>query len=341
MRMPVQRKIANTLVFTSAVVTALLAFSVGAPFASAARDHASTTRQSQSITQVGPVDFIFHVPPSDPCCAAVYNGERTAARTFDVNVHLLTPSNYDIPEYVSLVKEALASHPAGVIVSDAYPAAQPYIKQISESGVPVILMNSGWDEVQATGALSYVGQDELLAGQEAGQEMARQGVRYALCLIHAPGLTVLEQRCSGFSQALAAAGGKAVVVNFDGSDPTSAQGAIEGALKSHKGVQGVLALGAEGFDPLIPALKAVGLFGKVKIASFDANPPQLAALKAGQLDFVDDQQLYLEGYLPVEFMALYLRDDVTPVQDVLTGPRLLFKSDVTPSLLRLAAQAIS
>ena len=64
-------------------------------------------------------------------------------------------------------------------------------------------MNIGVDQLAAVGGLTYVGQDETLAGQEAGTAMASAGVKHGLCIIHEEQNVALTNRCDGFSKQLA------------------------------------------------------------------------------------------------------------------------------------------
>jgi hypothetical protein len=49
----------------------------------------------------------------------------------------------------------------------------------------------------------------------------------------------------------------------------------------------------------------------------------LAAVADGDASFAIDQQPFLQGYLPVQYLALLKKRGVVPVSNVSTGPRLI------------------
>ena len=55
----------------------------------------------------------------------------------------------------------------------------------------------------------------------------------------------------------------------------------------------------------------------------------MKAIKAGEIQFAVDQQQYLQGYLPVEFLYLYKKNlnTVGGGQPVLTGPGFVTKDN--------------
>ena len=53
----------------------------------------------------------------------------------------------------------------------------------------------------------------------------------------------------------------------------------------------------------------------------------LNAVADGSAIFAIDQQPFLQGYLPVQYLALLIRHGVVPVSNVSTGPRLVTADD--------------
>ena len=67
----------------------------------------------------------------------------------------------------------------------------------------------------------------------------------------------------------------------------------------------------------------------VTLATFDLSPEVLDAVSAGPIAFAVDQQPYLQGYLPVVFLELAVRNrnEVGAGQMVATGPSLVTKDN--------------
>jgi simple sugar transport system substrate-binding protein len=274
------------------------------------------------------VDMVTHGQAFDPFWALVQKGARAAANDFNVNLVYHSPSTTDPQAEASLINQAAARHPKGLVVTipDAAVLSGP-VKQATSAGIPVIVMNVGVSVYQNVGALTFVGQDENAAGQEAGREMADAGVTKALCVIHEEQNQALVDRCAGFAKALAARGGSVTVLHVNGAQLNSAANAIEAALKKDPAINGVLATGIIGFNAAGGALQSLGKFGTIKLGTFDVSAQDLNAVINGQALFVIDQQPFLEGYMAVQLSAFEARYAQHPFGPVFTGPSLITKAN--------------
>jgi simple sugar transport system substrate-binding protein len=88
--------------------------------------------------------------------------------------------------------------------------------------------------------------------------------------------------------------------------------------------------------PAVEAAKALS-DRTVRVASFDVTDSMLNAVADGAASFVIDQQPFLQGYLPVQYLAVLAREGVVPVSNVSTGPRLIEESDAKKRLGRPVA----
>ena len=275
------------------------------------------------------VIMVTHGQSFDPFWALVQKGAQTAATDFNVNLVYRSPATTNPQEQASLITQAAAQHPKGLIVTipDAAVLSSP-VRQAASAGVPVIVMNVGAAVYQNVGGLTFVGQDELAAGAEAAREMADAGVHKALCVIHEEQNIALVQRCAGFARALAARGGSVQILHVNGAQLNDAATAIENTLKANPAIGGVLATGILGFDAAGGALQALGKFGTIKLGTFDVSTQDLNAVSNGQASFVIDQQPFLEGYNAVQTMAFEVRYGQHPFGPIFTGPSLVTKANV-------------
>lgn len=265
---------------------------------------------------------VSHGQASDPFWSVVQKGVAQAAEDMGVSVEYQAPTTFDMVAMAQLIDAAVATAPDGLVVSvpDAE-ALGPSIEAAVAAGIPVITMNSGSDVAKELGALTHVGQTEYEAGFGGGERMAAAGVTKALCVNQEVGNAGLDARCQGFTDAMTAAGGTVEVLGVDLADPTGAQQKIEAALTAAPDVNGVLTLGPTGSAPALAAMEALGLGGKVQLATFDLSPEVLQALKDGKMLFAIDQQQYIQGYLPIVLLTLNARNLNTIANEVLmTGP---------------------
>jgi simple sugar transport system substrate-binding protein len=286
------------------------------------------------------VAMVTHGQGFDPFWALVRKGAEQAATDFDVDLRYSAPATTDPQEQARLVTEAAGQHPAALVVTIPNPAvlAAP-IKQASASGLPVAVMNVGVDELARVGAFGYVGQDETLAGQEAGTAMVQAGATHALCVIHEEGNRALTDRCDGFAKQLAAAGGTVRVLHVNGAQLHDAQQAVVTALRQDPAVDAILATGLLAFSASGGALQSLDAFGKVKLGSFDVSTTNLTAVQNGQARFVVDQQPFLQGYQAVQVAAFQARFGQHPFQPVYTGPSLITKDNAAKVLQQYQGNA--
>jgi simple sugar transport system substrate-binding protein len=323
------------------VVLALLAAGCSDGTKSATPTAASTSGTSTAQPPVGRpsrnvrIVVVTHGQASDPFWAVVKRGIDEAARDLGVNVSYQAPDVFDATRMARLIDVAVATKPDGLVVSipDAT-GVGPSIRLAVQAGIPVVAINSGEAAYRQLGALLFVGQPEYAAGLGAGRRMAAAGVRNAICVNHQAGTSSLTQRCRGFEAGLATVGGESRVLRIDPLSRREAEERIATAA-SARGVDGVLTLGPAGATPALEAFASKGLFGKVKLATFDLAPDILRALRSRRLLFAIDQQPYLQGYLPILFLTQRNLYGLTPSAQttIPTGPDF-----VTPAEAPLVQQ---
>ena len=274
------------------------------------------------------VTMVTHGQAFDPFWSLVQKGAQQAASDFNVALTYQSPSTTNPQAQATMITQAAAKKPAAMVVTIPDPSvlAGP-IRQASSAGTPVVVVNVGDAVYQSVGALTYVGQADYQAGEEAAKAMAAAGVRHALCVIHEAQNVALTDRCAGFTKQLTASGGSVQTLHVNSAQLHQAQTAIEQALKGNPGINGVLATGIIGFEAAGGALQSLNDFGKVKFGTFDVSSADLTAVQNGQLMFVIDQQPFLEGYTAVQIAAFDVRYGQHPYQPVYTGPSLVTKAN--------------
>lgn len=279
---------------------------------------------------------VSHGQANDPFWSVVKNGVTAAGQDTDVQVDYRAPETFDMVAMGQLIDAAVNQKPAGLIVSipDAS-ALGPSIKKAVAAGIPVISMNSGSDVSKSLGALLHVGQDELDAGKAAGAKLKEMGGKVGLCVNHEVGNVALDLRCKGFTEGF---GGKVTVLPVS-NDPTEIRSKVKAALASDPSIETIMALGASlAGEPTLAAVKEAGKTG-VRVATFDLSANFLKSVAAGEAAFAIDQQQYLQGYLPVTFLALNAKYGLIPGGNVPSGPNLITKEKAA-QVVDLSAKGI-
>ncbi|MFN3525832.1 MAG: sugar ABC transporter substrate-binding protein [Paracoccus sp. (in: a-proteobacteria)] len=279
---------------------------------------------------------VAHGQANDPFWSVVKNGAALAGEHTGATVDFRAPEVFDMVAMSQLIDAAVNQAPDGLVVSipDA-DALGPSIRRAVEAGIPVISMNSGADVASELGALLHVGQSEYDAGVAAGEKLAELGGTKGICVNQEVGNVSLDQRCAGFAEGF----GHPVQVIPTQNDPTEVQSRVRAALESDPEVDTVLGLGASLVgEPAVAAVTALGR-DDVLIASFDLSAGFLEAVSEGRAAFAIDQQQYLQGYLPVVFLALNAEYGLMPGGDVPSGPNLVMQ-DAAGLVIDLSAQGI-
>ena len=270
-----------------------------------------------------PLRFIVvtHGAAEDRFWASVKGGAEQAAADAGVDVDYRAPAEFDVEAMAELVTAAVAEKPAGLVVSipNADALAEP-LAAAAQAGIPVISINSGFDVSASLGALLHVGQSEYDSGRVAGEAMRQLGGEKAICLNHEVGNDALDLRCKGFIDGF----GGSVEVLAVPPDAREVRTIMGDRLAADADLDVVLALSASiAGEPAVEAVRALGSRRVVHVGSFDTTDAILTAVADRQASFAVDQQPFLQGYLPVQYLALLSRHGVIPVSNVSTGPKLV------------------
>ena len=279
---------------------------------------------------------VSHGQASDPFWSVVKNGVSQAATDMGVSVDYRAPETFDMVAMAQLIDAAVNQNPAGIVVSiPDSDALGPSIEKAVAAGIPVISMNSGSDVSKKLGALLHVGQDEYDAGKAAGEKLKEMGGKKALCVNQEVGNVSLDLRCQGFADGF----GTSTVVPVS-MDPTEVISKVKAALSTDDSIDTILGLGAATVgEPALQAVTESGREGNIHVATFDMSAGFLQAVADGKAAFAIDQQQYLQGYLPVTFLALNAKYGLMPGGNVPSGPNLITK-DKAAQVVELSAQGI-
>ncbi len=268
---------------------------------------------------------VSHGGAGDPFWTIVKNGAEQAGK--DLRVRVSYQGSAAPQTQAQLIDAAVNQHVDGLIVSMANPdALKSSILHAEHAGIPVVTINSGQADSKKFGALTHIGQDETVAGRGAGERLRSSGVHHVLCVIHEAGNIALEQRCRGAKEGLGAHA-TLKTLQVDVNNLQNAQTTIRAKLAADHSIDGVLTLNPAVGVAAVAARSGTG--SHARIATFDLSSEVTSAIRKGDIMFAVDQQPYLQGYLPVQFLKLYATNanTVGGGQPVLTGPGFVTKQN--------------
>ena len=271
------------------------------------------------------IAMVTHEAPGDTFWDKIRAGAEAAAANH--NISLNYSNNQDAGEQSTLIQNAIDQGVDGLATTLPTPdAIGPNVQKAIDAGIPTVAFNAGITAYQDYGVPMYFGSDEDLAGQTVGTKLTEESPGKTVCVIQEQGQVQLEARCAGVTKTNP--GTEILYVN--GRDLPSVQQTIGAKLQQDPSIANVVALGA---DIALAANQSKADAGsQANVATFDLNADVAEAIESGDILFSVDQQPYVQGYMAVTSLWLYLtnRNDIGGGGPVLTGPSVVDSSNIGP-----------
>jgi simple sugar transport system substrate-binding protein len=310
------------------VAALFAAVMLAAPIAACAGPGAERTGAgSDTVAPPAPtytVALVTHQAPGDTFWDLVQRGAQAAAAKDHLDLQYF--HDPDAVRQAALVTDAVGRKVDGIAVTlPDPPVLSGAVRSATGAGIPVVALNTGIGQWQAMGAMAYFGQDDGLAGRAVGERLTREGAKNVLCVIQQAGHIGLAARCAGVAATFA---GTVQTLEVDGTQMPQVRQSIITKLQQDRGIDRVLTLGA----PIaLATLQAAGEANSyAKVVTFDTNAAVIEAIRGGTIAWAVDQQPYLQGYLAVDSLWLYLtnKNVIGGGQPTLTGPAFVDGSNV-------------
>ena len=246
-------------------------------------------------------------------------GADKAAEDLGVDFSYQETTN-DAQLQAQLIEGDVSAGCQGIAVSAPNPdAIEGALQAAADAGVAIVTMNSGSAVFKDLGAFTHVGQDEFIAGQEAGIKFQEAGVTKVLCPIQEQNNIGLQERCDGAADTFGNVENLQLSAGL--ADLAQSQAEIQAALEADPEIDGIFALNADiATAAAQPAAEAVGR--DMVIGTVDLSGDAVQAIADGELAFAIDQQQYAQGYMSVVLLYLNLLNghELGGGQPMYTGP---------------------
>ena len=269
------------------------------------------------------IAMITHEVPGDSFWDLIRKGAETAAQKD--NIELRYSNDPEAPTRPTSCRPR--STAAWTALRSRLPSPTPCARAVAAAeakGIPVVAFNAGGDAWQEMGVKEFFGQDEFIAGQAAGDRLKQDGAKKVLCVIQEQGHVGLESRCAGVKSTFPATEN----LNVNGKDMPSVESTITAKLQQDPSIDYVVTLGAPFALTAVQSAKNAG--SEAKIGTFDTNAALVGAIQDGSVQWAVDQQPFLQGYLSIDSLWLYLNNGnvIGGGKETLTGPAFIDKSNV-------------
>lgn len=243
---------------------------------------------------------------SDPFYITMTCAARTEAKAKGMDLTADGSAQWDVSVQRPLLDSVAAARPDGLLISPVDTSAlTPSLKQIQSAGTKVALVDTTVSD--ASIGITRVSSDNVKGGRVAADALAELMHEKGSVIVISvkPGVSTTDARIKGFTEEMAAKYPKIKVLPtlYDNDLPATAASQIQSTLAAHPDLGGAFAGNTNTGQGIATGLKQAGKQGTVKVAAFDAEPDEIAALKAGTLQVLVAQDPAAIGRQAVDQLA--------------------------------------
>jgi ABC-type sugar transport system substrate-binding protein len=284
---------------------ALAACSSSSSSSSAATGSSSTSGSSSSPAAAGKnynLELVVGTK-SDDFYVTMECGAQAEAKALGVNLTVTGPADFSATEQAPILNAVAASKPDALIVAPTdTKALNPELSRISAEGAKIVFVDTTTTDPSI--AVSHITSDNTGGGKLAADSLAAQiGGKGTVAVIDVnPGISTTDARIAGFTAEMKAKypGITVLGTQYNNDSTTTATSQVEADIAAHPNLSGVFATNVLSAQGAAAGVQHAGSSGKVKVATFDAEPQQITALKSNTIQLAIAQSPYLEGQDGVE-----------------------------------------
>ena len=240
---------------------------------------------------------------SDDFYVTMECGAEAEAKTLGVNLTVTGPSDFSASEQAPILNAVAVSKPDALIVAPTDSSAlNPELSRISGEGVKLVFVDTTTSDPSI--AVSHITSNNVEGGQIAADNLATAiGGKGTVAVIDVnPGISTTDQRIQGFDNEMKAKYPNITVLStqYDNDSSSTAASQVAGDITAHPNLSGVFATNVLSAQGAATGVQHAGRAGKVKVATFDADPQQMQALQQNVIQLAVAQSPYLEGQDGVE-----------------------------------------
>jgi ABC-type sugar transport system substrate-binding protein len=231
-------------------------------------------------------------------------GAKAEAKKLGVNLTVNGPASFSIPEQKPLIDDAAVTRPNALLIAPTDSSAlDPDLEKVAHTGTKIVFVDTSSSDMSL--GISRISSNNAaggaLAADSLGQLIGGKGTVAVISV--AKGVSTTDARVQGFEQEMASKfpGVKLLAEQNDDADSvTTASGFIEGDISANPNLSGVFAANVITAEGVASGVEHAHKSGKVKVATFDADPTQMQMLTSGTIDLAIAQEPAVEGADAVE-----------------------------------------
>jgi ABC-type sugar transport system substrate-binding protein len=235
---------------------------------------------------------------SDDFYVSMECGAKKEAKKLGVSLTVTGPATFSPSQQKPLIDAAQVTKPDALLVAPTdVSALNPDLAKVQKGSKLIFVDTSSSD--QSLG-LTRISSNNLAGGKLAADTLGKLlgGKGLVAVISVAKGVSTTDARVQGFQQEMKAKypGIKLLPEQNDDADSVGAASSfIEGDISGHPSLAGAFAANVVTAEGAASGIAHAHKTGKVKLATFDADPPQISMMKNGTVDLAIAQEPALEG----------------------------------------------
>ncbi|MDY3251047.1 MAG: substrate-binding domain-containing protein [Candidatus Choladocola sp.] len=232
---------------------------------------------------------------------ALIEGAEAAAKEYGVELTIKAADAEDNHKMqAEILRQAAEEHPDAVVLAPtSYTEVTESAKEVTEAGIPLILVDSNLDENIST---SIIATDNLEAGEKMAEVMKEILPENPVIGIvaHVQGSSTAMEREAGFRQGLKEYEDCIVGTVFSNSDYDKGYEVTMELLEQYPDINVLAGLNEYSAVGAARAVMSKGLSGKIRMVGFDSSTEEIQLLESGVFQGIVVQKPFNMGYLSVE-----------------------------------------
>lgn len=272
--------------------------------------------------------FISYVFDVDLWWNMIKNLLKQVGEDFNVIVDYCNLFDGDLVGMVCLIEQFVVCGYDGVvfIIVDINVLVK-LVVLVKVKGILIVIVNFGMvEQSKQIGVIMYIGQFEYEVGKGVGERVKVVGIKSFVCVNYYVMNVVLFECCCGFVDVLGV-DVKKMMIDF-GQDLIVVESKVIVYLCINLGMQVILVLGFNVVELMIKVLEKMNLVGKMYFGIFDFFKDIVVVIKKGMINFVIDQQFYLQGYMGIVVLVIVYQDKMQDLQVIIVKFKVNLKFQV-------------
>ena len=226
-------------------------------------------------------------------------GAQQEAKALGVDLTVTGPADFTVPEQKPLIDAAISTKPDALLVAPTdITALDSDLQRVQSNGTKVVFVDTSSSDNSL--GVARITSNNSQGGQLAADQLASLiGGKGTVAVVTVKaGTSTTDARVQGFIQEMQTKfpNIKLLPTQFDDTDSTSVSTSdIEGDVAGNPDLAGVFAANVVTAEGAATAIQATKMSGKVKVATFDADPTQMTMLQNGTIQLAIAQAPSVEG----------------------------------------------